>query len=408
MKLMRLIFLFFAVGSVFAQTPTPTTTSKIQPEKLLLAAQAAQPHLLLLEAEQLQIITRLASHSPALPEQLHFTEDGRYAFVGTSDGWITKYDLLNLRVAAQVRAGSDMEAIALSSDGKWIMSATSQPPALSLFDNKLQLIKSFDTEGAAALMVRNAPARRSFIAVLENRYELWEISYNPSADPIYEGLVHDYKMGEGIAYEGYLGVRRTPLMKPLKNFFLDPSHNYLLGAKQDRSGSTLINLDARIKIADMKNLSPWVPLHWNERLVLLAANLESGTLDVIDAANWRTIEQIKLPSEARFVAAHPNHSESPYVWVGMESGAVALLDKRTLRVVQEIQKHQQQPVVQISFSSGGRYAFLSHGGAKGALALHNAQNLALLQRLPMNEALGSFSVGGAARANSASSALARP
>ena len=34
--------------------------------------------------------------------------------------------------------------------------------------------------------------------------EIWEISYDPDAKPIFDGYVHDYKMGEGVALAGYL------------------------------------------------------------------------------------------------------------------------------------------------------------------------------------------------------------
>jgi hypothetical protein len=38
-------------------------------------------------------------------------------FFGSRDGWITKYDLWNLTVVAEVRAGLNMRNVAVSGDG---------------------------------------------------------------------------------------------------------------------------------------------------------------------------------------------------------------------------------------------------------------------------------------------------
>ncbi len=42
-------------------------------------------------------------------------------------------------------------------------------------------------------------ARRSFVIVFEPLAELWELSTDPQAAPIFDGLVHDYHQGEAIA-----------------------------------------------------------------------------------------------------------------------------------------------------------------------------------------------------------------
>ena len=41
-----------------------------------------------------------------------FTPDGRYVFFASRDGWVTKYDLWNLKTVAEVRAGINTRNIA--------------------------------------------------------------------------------------------------------------------------------------------------------------------------------------------------------------------------------------------------------------------------------------------------------
>jgi len=75
------------------------------------------------------------------------------------------------------------------------------------------------------------PPRRSFVVALTGLAELWEISTDPQAPPIYDGLVHDYRLGEGIARPGYLGLRRTRLSRPLVAVFFDARLPWLVGAE---------------------------------------------------------------------------------------------------------------------------------------------------------------------------------
>ncbi len=48
----------------------------------------------------------------------------------------------------------------------------------------------------------------SFVVALQDIPEIWEISYDDKAAPIYLGLVHDYALGDGIAIPGKLNPRR--------------------------------------------------------------------------------------------------------------------------------------------------------------------------------------------------------
>jgi hypothetical protein len=90
-------------------------------------------------------------------------------------------------------------------------------------------------EASRVSAVYDATPRRSFVVALKDMPELWEISYDPKAEPIYDGLVHDYKMGEAIAKPGFQGVRRTPLDEPLDDFFFDQSYRHVLGATRPAS-----------------------------------------------------------------------------------------------------------------------------------------------------------------------------
>lgn len=93
------------------------------------------------------------------------------------------------------------------------------------------------------------PQRRSFVVAWPALGELWEIPLNPDAEPIFDGLVHDYRMGEGLAAPGYLGVRRTPLGPAMPELdFADARVPWLAGLQDERV--VLVHLDVRRRIAE--------------------------------------------------------------------------------------------------------------------------------------------------------------
>lgn len=136
-----------------------------------------------------------------------------------------------------------------SADGRWRVVADGS--TLRVFDADGRPRR--DHAAAPASAVLDAPARRSFIIVFDQLPQLWELSYDPNAEPVYRGMVHDYRMGEGIAEPGFLNVRRTPLQEPLREPGFDAKHAMVLARAPDRADGqavlVLVQLDVRRPIA---------------------------------------------------------------------------------------------------------------------------------------------------------------
>ena len=383
---------------------------KADPMNLFVVVEGGDHHVSLVDGDRFEVIHRFASRY-ALHGGPKFTPDGRFVFFGSRDGWITKYDLWNLAVVAEVRAGLNMRNVAVSGDGRWVMAANYLPRTVVLFDADLNFVKRYDAttldgkEASRVSAVYDAAPRKSFVVALKDIPEVWEISYDPKAPPIYDGLVHDYKMGEAIAKPGYHGVRRTPLDEPLDDFFFDQDYRHVLGSTRPKSGAAdgaptaqVVNLDVRRKIAElpiagMPHLGSGITFAWNGTTVLASPNLKDGAIDVIDMKTWKTVKTIPTPGPGFFMRSHET---TRYAWADSMMSPTAkdtltLIDKATLTPMATL-REPGRTLAHTEFTKDGRYALVSVWETDGAIIVFDAQTLKEVKRLPMSKPVGKYNV----------------
>lgn len=378
------------------------------PMNLFVVVEGGDHHVSLVDGDRLEVLHRFPSRF-ALHGGPKFSPEGRYVYFGSRDGWITKYDLWNLAVVAEVRAGLNMRNVAVSSDGRFVVAANYLPHTLALFDADLNLVRTYaaatldGTRSSRVSAVYDAAPRHSFVVALKDIPELWEISYDPKAEPVYDGLVHDHRMGEALAKPGYLGVRRTPLDEPLDDFFFDDAYRHAVGTTRAAAdGSTsaqVVNLDVRRRIATvplggMPHLGSGISFDWNGTRVLATTNLKDGVVTVIDTRKWQAVKQIATPGPGFFLRSH---EATPYAWVdAMMSPArdtMTVIDKRTLEVVKTLKPAPGRTVAHVEFTRDGRYALVSLWENDGALIVYDAATLQEVKRIPMSRPVGKYNVG---------------
>ena len=385
------------------------------PMNLFVVVEGGDHHVSLVDGDRFEVIHRFASRY-ALHGGPKFSADGRFVYFGSRDGWITKYDLWNLSVVAEVRAGLNMRNLAVSGDGQWVMAANYLPHTLALFDADLHLQKTYAVEtldgksSSRVSAVYDAAPRHSFVVALKDLPELWEISYDPKAEPIFDGLVHDYRQGEGIAKPGLFGVRRTRLEEPLDDFFFDQSYRHALGATRPKGtadagskadgqpSAQVVNLDIRRKIAElplagMPHLGSGITFAWNGHAVLASPNLGAGVVSVIDMTSWKPVKDIVTPGPGFFMRSHEN---TRYAWVDSMMSPTAkdtlsIIDKRTLEVVAQV-REPGRTLAHVEFTKDGRYALASLWEMDGALIVYDAATFKEVKRLPMSKPVGKYNV----------------
>jgi cytochrome c553 len=380
-----------------------TPVFSADPLNLFVVVEAGDHHVTILDGDRFEPIARFQSRY-ALHGGPKFSLDGRFVYFASRDGWISKYDIWNLTMVAEVRAGISTRNAAVSGDGKWVMVANYLPHSLVLLDADLHPVKilvTADLEGkktSRVSAVYDAAPRKSFIAAMKDIKELWEISYDEKAEPIYPGMVHDFRSGEGIALKGQFNPRRTPLEDYLDDFFFDQSYAHAIGASRDGGKGQVVNLYVRRKIATlelpgMPHLGSGITWQYQGTTVLATPNLNQGLVSVIDMKDWRTIKQIATLGPGFFMRSHEN---SRYAWVDSmmspNKDTLQVIDKWTLEVVARLRPVPGKTLAHIEFTRDGGYALASLLEDDGALIVFDARTLKEVKRIPMRRPVGKYNV----------------
>ena len=362
---------------------------KADPMNIILVVEHGDHHISVLDGDVMEPIARFPTRY-ALHGGPKFTPEGRFVYWASRDGWITKFDLWNLKVVAEVRAGINTRNVAVSSDGKYVMVANYLPHTLVALSGKdLSLVKvipvaSDDGKTSRVSAVYDARPRHSFIAALKDIPEVWEIPYD--GRPVYKGLVHDYQSKEAIPEPGPLPVRRIVLDSILDDFFFDQDYKYLLGASRDSPKGQVIHLGAGRKIADldipgMPHLGSGITWDWTDEKgvvhpVMASPNLKDGHIQVIDMKTWKTIRIIPTAGPGFFLRSH---EETPYAWAdvffGKNREVMHVIDKRTLEVVADLKPEPGKTATHVEFDRYGKYALVSLWEMDGAVIVYDARTL---------------------------------
>ncbi len=367
------------------------------PLNLFVVVEAGDHHVTILDGDRLEPMHRFASRF-ALHGGPKFTPDGRYVFFASRDGWISKFDLWNLKTVAEVRAGLNTRNAAVSADGKYVMAANFLPHSLVVLDADLELVKILETPSRVSAVYDAAP-RKSFVAALKDVPELWEVSYDPQAEPIAAGLVHDYRFKEGEFVPGFLNARRTQLGQVLDDFFFTPDFRQVVGASRDGKRGQVVHLDVRRAIAEvdlpgLPHLASGITWERNGRRVMATPNLRESMVSVLAVDGWKVIAEIPTLGPGYFLRSH---EATRYAWVDSMIGpkgrdTLQVIDKDTLEVVARLTPAPGKTLAHVEFDRYGRYALASLWETDGALIVFDARTLAEVKRIPMNKPVGKYNV----------------
>ena len=371
---------------------------------LFVVVEGGDHHVSILDGDKFERIHRFPSRF-ALHGGPKFTPDGRYVFFASRDGWITKFDLWNLKVVTEVRAGINTRNAAVSGDGKFVAVANYLPHTLVILDADLKLLKVLevkDREGKQSSRVSavyTAEPRQSFVAALKDVKEAWEVSYDPKAPDIPAGYIHDYQFREGAFVPGFLNPRRSVLDDYLDDFFFTPDYHQVMGASREAGKGQVVHLDVRRSIAKldlpgMPHLGSGITFLHQGKRVMATPNLKEGMVSIIDLKDWKTIKQVQTPGPGFFMRSH-EHSRYAFVDSMMSrehKDTLTVIDKEKLEVVASLKPVPGKTLAHIEFTKDGKFALASLWENEGAIIVFDAATLKEVKRIPASKPVGKYNV----------------
>lgn len=360
-----------------SQLPS-TPQHHADPLNLFVVVESGDHHIDILDGDRFEVLDRFASHF-AVHGGPKFSPDGRFVYFASRDGWISLYDLHNLKLIAEIRAGLNTRNLAVSKDGRWVLVGNYLPGNLVVLDARdLSLVKTLPT-GSRVSAVYTAPPRNSFIVALKDVNEVWELSYaapKPDFEP-----------------------RRIQAQDVLDDFSFSPDYRQLLATSRKAGGGQVIDLDSGqvvtdIALAGMPHLGSGTYWQRNGQWVFATPNISKGQISVLDLKTWKLIKQIPTLGPGFFMRSHAN---SRYVWsdvfFGPDNDAIHLIDKQTLEIAHTLRPMPGKTAAHVEFTRDGRYLLLSIWDREGALIVYDSQTLQEVKRLPMNKPSGKYNVG---------------
>lgn len=393
---------YFAPGSL-----PDKPVFKADPLNLFVVVELGDHHATILDGDKMEPVTRFPTRF-ALHGGPKFSPDGRYVYFASRDGWISKYDIYNLKMVAEIRAGINTRNLAISGDGKYVLVGNYLPHTLVLLDaNDLRVVRIIaatgeDGRSSRVSAVYQAAPRGSFIVALKDVPEVWEIRYDAPPkpqgnwrrdyDPVNKDMLVDTRE---------FPIRRIQVADYLDDFFFDQSYKHLIGSARGSKKGQVIDLDSGKKVADldmpgMPHLGSGITWEYQGHPVMATPNLKENVVTVIDMTTWKTIKHIKTLGPGFFLRSHEN---TPYAWTdGFASNNPAsrdvmhIIDKRTLEVVKILRPIPGKTAAHVEFTRDGKYALVSIWENDGALIVYDAATLQEVKRLPMSKPSGKYNV----------------
>lgn len=351
------------------------------PLNLFLVVETGDHHVTVLDGDRLEPIHRFPSRY-ALHGGPKYSPDGRYVYLASRDGWVTKFDMYRLIITAEVRAGLNTRNLAVSDDGRWLLVGNMLPRNLVLLSAEdLSLQRVIPVANDAGQLSRvsavyQAAPRDSFIAALKDIPELWELKIEPNG----------------------FSTRRYLLPAPAEDFAFDAAYRHVIGAPRDGSGAFVLDLDsgtivARPALTGMPHLVSGIFWESGGRTLFGTQDLKMGGVTVLSPDDWSVVKRIETLGPGFFMRGHEN---SRYVWSDVFSGphkdTLHVIDRETLEIVKNVKPAPGRTAGHVEFDRYGKYAVVSVWEMDGAVVIYDAKTLEEVKRLPMSKPVGKYNV----------------
>lgn len=328
-----------------------------------------------------------------------FSPDGRFVYLLSEDGWVSKADMRSGRKLVEIRAGLAGGNLTLSHDGRFVMVANTSPNTLVSLDSAtLAPIRAMDVadlkgHSSRVAAIHTVAHRKAFMAELVDFKEIWELPYNEDHEPIYNGFVHSREkdMVEGFAEKGPFPARKIKTTDFLGGFTFIRGGRDLVALGRDGGQLHALNLltgttYVQVDVAGSPRLGAAVPFAREGRDYLAVPLAARAEVVILDARTWAEAKRIPTQAPVTRLAFHSGLSR---LWASFAGDAVQLIDLDRLEVSETLRPVPGRNVAHVDFDRSGRLALISAGNEVVVL---DSTALNEVKRLPMTDPAGAWNV----------------
>lgn len=361
-------------------------------------------HVSLLDGDSFETVHRFKSRFSLIGKP-KFSPSGRFVYFSSRDGWISKYDLYNLKWVAEIRVGVNTRNQAISADGRYLLVANYLPHSMVLLDTrdlspiKLYEAKNLQGKSSPVSAVYASPPTNSFFVAFKDIPEFWEISYADEPPHGFGMWMHDYRVDSGENTKSQpFPLRRIRANDYLEDFFFDKDYISFVGITRAGKGQ-VVDMDIRkvivpkIDLAGKPHFSSGDSFDYKGREVLAVPNFRKGIISVLDMESWKLIKEIKTLGPGFYMQ---NHKNSAYIWTevlfGPNKDAIHVIDKSNLEIVKTLRPVPGKKSAHIEFTRDGKYALVSIWEKDGAVIVYDAVTLKEIKRIAMKNPSGKYNV----------------
>ncbi len=298
---------------------------------------------------------------------IKYTPDCKKLFVPSRDGWIGRYDINKGRFYGKVRACVYQRNIAVSKDGKYLLSTCWLPEKIVILSTEnLKPLKTFDVKGKISAIYEIHKENKGIFTFRNMPYL-------------------------GIVDLDSFKIKYITLKEPFEDFFIDPFENYIVGSSRHGTLLSVFDLDTQkyvfsYKMEGMPHLASASFWYKKGKFYFATPHITKPFITVWQMYDWKFVKKIKIDGNGFFVRTHP---ETPYLWTDNGGDKIVLIDKNDFSI-KEKQAIPDKRVIHTEFNGDGNIAYISIYNKNGALILYDSITLREIKRYHASIPIGKY------------------
>ncbi len=287
------------------------------------------------------------------PHTSVYSSDGKYMYIISRDGWLTKIDLTTLEPVVSVLVGKNSRGTAITDNDKYVAIGNYEPGNLVILDAiSMEILKTIpltmekdgkQIESRAGAVVEDG---NRIIVALKDGTSVWAVDTDQPGFPV----THKFSdIGEG---------------KPaLHDGFLTPDGSYYIVASQGSKTAWVLDLATMKPIAEVEtgetpHTGPGAA--WGKYIYVPA--LGEGLITVIDITTWKPVKYIKTGGPGLFVRSYSKDPTYPYVWAdtafGDRKDEIYVIDARVNEIIKTITPVKGESSWHPEFTYDGKFVYV--------------------------------------------------